>query len=130
MDIQTVRCVLPFEWISPSFIAYLQRPFKPVGLALWGAHLAQASICVMQLGNLLDGVVARGPVPAQFFALLQGQSYQHLVEMVKGDRAPNSWINFRALEPGMRVRIDVTRNGKPIGPDDGVELAMWGETVR
>lgn len=124
-----VRALLPFEWRGDAFQAATQMAFKPVGLALWGAQLAQASVERIQMGNRIEGVTALGPVPAQFFALLQGQSYQHLVKMCEDDALPPFWVDFGAVEPGIAIKIEVTRNGRNIGPSDGVELAMWGLTV-
>lgn len=127
-----LRALLPFEWNEGAgwFEARTQLSFRPKGLALWGAHLAQASVERIDSGNRIEGVTAVGPVPAQFYALLQGQSYQHLVKMIEDGEPPPFWQEFSSIEPGVSLRVWVTREGRAIGPADGVELAMWGLTVR
>jgi hypothetical protein len=121
------RVLLPFEWSpSGSFHARTQMPFRPDGLALWGAELAQASVQRIQSGNMIEAMAAIGPVPAQFFALLPGQGWNELVKLIAADEPPAGWADFGTMEPGQVVQIEVTRDGRRIGPSDGVELAMWG----
>jgi len=118
-----VRVLLPFKPNGPggAFIAKTQMPFRPEGLAIWGADLAQASVTKI--------FASLGPVPAQFFALKPGQGYQDLVEMIEADNPPHGWVDFGTVLPGVYVQIEVTRDGKILGPADGVELAMWGKSL-
>ncbi|HEY2404616.1 MAG TPA: hypothetical protein VGI10_01365 [Polyangiaceae bacterium] len=124
------RALLPFEWCGPYFRGSTQVPFKPDGLALWGAELARASVQVIRNGNTIEGITAIGPLPAQFFSLLPGQGFQQLHEMIERDEAPHGWAEFSTMIPGVDMWIEVVRDGKPIGPADGVELAMWGRSFR
>jgi hypothetical protein len=130
--VRVVRVLLPFEPDGPggSFLAKPQMPFRPDGLAIWGAELAQASVTKIFNGNTIEGVAALGPVPAQFFALKPGQGYQELAELVEAGEPPKSWIDFGTCRHGCYLQIEVTRAGKVLGPADGIEIAMWGRSLR
>ena len=129
---RVVRVLLPFLPYGPggSFLAKPQMPFKPDGLAIWGAELAQANINLILIGNRIEGVANVGPVPASFFALLPGQGYQEVVAMLERGDGPKSFQDFGTVMPGVCVQIEVTRAGKVLGPADGIELAMWGRSFQ
>ncbi|HEY2405571.1 MAG TPA: hypothetical protein VGI10_06200 [Polyangiaceae bacterium] len=128
--VSVVRALLPLEWAGPCFMGKTQVPFKPDGLAIWGAELAKVSVQCIRNGNTIDAITAIGPIPAQFFSLLPGQGFQQLAEMMERDEAPHGWAEFGTIVPGVFLQIEVTRDGKPIGPADGVEMAMWGRSFR
>ncbi|HXJ69862.1 MAG TPA: hypothetical protein VNM39_13210 [Verrucomicrobiae bacterium] len=125
-----VRALLPFDWTGWCFIAKTAVPFRPTGLALWGASLAQAYVSMIRIGNTIEGITAIGRLPAQFFALRSGEGYQQLHDRIERGEEPHGWAEFSTVIPGVLVQIEVERDGKPIGPADGVELAMWGESFR
>lgn len=120
------RALLPFEWCGTVFVGRPQKPFKPKGLIIWGAPMA-AKVNA-KIGINLQGVLAFGGIPAAWFAT--GENYQQiLAKLEAGIQAPD-WITWDLCTVGLMVEVAVFFEGRYFGPADGVEILMWGETVK
>lgn len=120
--------LLPFHYENYAFIAWPQNVFRPEGLAVWAPEDAEVEI---QNGMDVDAVVSSGNTPAAFYyAMPKGMGYAELAERIeKGETPPKSWQEFRTLEVGNSIKISVSRFGNVLGPENGVQLVMWGLTV-
>lgn len=129
MPYELVRSLLPFKFSEPDFVGVCSKVFRPEGLAVWGAE--GAAVEYVLSGCDVDGVCALGAVPAIFYAMPKGWGYADLVGSIeKGETPPKSWQEFQTLAPHVYLRIQVTRSGRALGPADGVQLAMWGHSIR
>ncbi|SRR6266404_2943548 len=124
-DPSQMRCLLPFDFIEKvGFQAQLQRPFRPSGVAIWGAP---AGATVMFFSGVdVVGLASYGEVPARFFAM--GDSFEQISKLLDEGKEPPAWVTWRALPPGGVIRAQVRDHdhGSIIGPRDGIEIAMWG----
>lgn len=121
-----VQAMLPFRYCYSAFEAEPQRPFRPKGLVIWdapkGAEFRQAII-----GNRIQLVASCGGIPARFFAY--GDSYEQIVAKLDAGLQPPAWGTWDTVQVGHRVVIEITLDGNPIGPENGVSLAMWGFAI-
>jgi hypothetical protein len=124
-DPDVVRLLLPFEFVpGQGFHANVQRPFRPKGIAIWGAPPG-ASVLFF-VGVNIEGLASYGQVPAKFFAM--GDNFEQIAKLLEAGKEPAAWITWPALDPGtiVRVRIHARGHGDPLGEKDGIELGMWG----
>lgn len=120
------NCVMPFEYVGTKFIARPQRPFKPHGLAIWGAPrgavLEQALI-----GTSMQLVCSYSDIPCRFFSY--GDSYEQIAKLVNEGKEPPAWCAWDIVHVGMNVQLYIALDGTPLGPSDGLEVIMWGRSV-
>jgi len=124
------RLLLPFTWKGQRFNAEPQRPFRPRGLVIWGAPPGATVHC--WIGIHLEIVAAWGDVPARFFA--SGDNFEQIAKQLEAGKEPPAWVDWHDIRPGVIVQLEVRsrtnvakRTGDlPLGPDDGIELVMWG----
>lgn len=119
------RCLLGFEWKGElGFVASVQRPFQPRGLAIWGAPPG-AVVQQALVGNDLQLVASFGDVPARFFAM--GDSYEQIAKLLDQGKEPPAWCDWDVAHPGMFIRVRLCASGKSqVALYEGIELAMWG----
>lgn len=126
MSIQLIPCVMPFEFFHNRFVASSQRPFKPRGLAIWGApngaELRQALV-----GATMQLVASWGGIPCKFFSY--GDSYEQIAKLVADGKEPPAWCAWDIVHVGMTVQLYIEHNGRALGPNDGVEVVMWGHSI-
>jgi|SRR5882672_1916726 len=128
-DPEQMRCLLPFEFKEKvGFEAQTQRPFRPSGVAIWGAP-AGATVLFFS-GVNVEGLAAYGEVPARFFAM--GDSFEQISKLLDAGKEPPAWITWNAVAPGGVVRVQVRNHdhGSILGPSDGIEVAMWGIALK
>lgn len=119
-----LRGVLGFDFNGSDFQSQPQRPFKPRGLMIWGAPDG-AVVDQATVGQCLQVLQSVDGVPAKFFGF--GKNYADLAKMVDAGVEPPAWCDWDTAFVGSVVRIRIRdRNGKPLGPKDGIELCMWG----
>lgn len=88
-----------------------------------------ADVETMRVGNMQQLSVSHGHLPARFFSM--AQSLEQIVELLEKGIEPPSWGDFDTAEVGNTLVVLVrSQQGKVLGPDDGVELCMWGKAVR
>jgi len=106
-------------WMGQGFYNY-----RPVGLMIWGA-VPGMMLRQMKIGNLGQVIASWDPVPALWFGT--AQSYEQLKELIKEDKALNSWVEFDTLSLGCYSQIDIRdKDGKPCGPNSGISMCTWG----
>lgn len=116
-----------FESLPDRFQAQTQRPFKPKGLVIWGTP-PMATLEIALIGTSSQLLVSFGDFPARWFN--QGDKFAQIQEKMDAGKDPAGWGDWKAVEPGVLIRIMVkSREGKPLGRQDGLEVAMWGEYV-
>jgi hypothetical protein len=123
------RCILPITYDQRGGLWWgdPQEPFRPSGLAIWGAP-ARATVTQCLIGPQLQLVCAFGAVPAKFFA--QADSYAQLAKLVELGKEPPAWCAWDPIAPGVRLRLELkASNGLLLGPGDGIECCCWGTAV-
>lgn len=129
---EVVQAVLGFRFMGEGAGGFWngepQRPFRPAGLIVWGAP-AGAMLEMATIGRDMQLAVSCEPVPVRFFAM--GESFADIAKKLDEGIQPPAWGNWDAVVPGVRARIRIVdRNGRGLGPADGIELVMWGFAVR
>lgn len=123
-----VESLCAFEWRGRCFDAQPQELFRPHGLIIWGAP-PQTTVELLKVGNKGQLLVGYGTFPARWFA--QGDSFAAISKMVDEGKEPPAWGTWDTAEVGNIIRVSLlSKKGKPLGPDDGIELLMWGKSVR
>jgi len=128
-DISEVfEALLPFEWNPIKvFHAAPQRVFKPRGLAIWGAPPG-AVVRQALIGINMQLVAAYGSIPCRFFSY--GQSYEQIYTLLDKGVEPPAWGRWNVASPGQLIQLDIAdEKGRAIGPDEGVEVCMWGHCL-
>lgn len=120
------RCMLPIEYAGGGmWRGQPQRPYRPLGLAIWNApHGTNVAQCL--IGANLQLVCAFGAVPARFFA--QCESYADIGKQIdRGEDPPPAWCSWDPIEPGQYLRLQLTDyNGQPLVDRELIEIASWG----
>lgn len=119
--------LLGLAWADPYWLGEPVVPFRPEGLVIWdappGALVQQA-----QIGMDHQVKVSHAPVPARWFA--SGDNYQQIAEAIAAGKDPPGWCSWKVMYPGLRMQLTLmTSDGRPLGPESGVELCMWGLSV-
>jgi len=122
------RALLGFRCVGDVWRAEPQRPFYPCGLMIFGDVPAGAMLELAVIGQQMQVMVSSTPVPAKFFSTWR--SYEQLAKAVDEGLEPPGWCTWDIVHVGYRVEIRLgTREGKPLDSSDGVDVAMWGETI-
>ncbi len=121
------RALLGFSFRDGCFWGMPQVSFRPNGLVIWGAPdgavLEQAVI-----GNRLEVLASVEGVPVKFFAM--GESYAQIAKLLDEGKEPPAWCTWHVITPGTNLRIMIqSKKGKTLGPEDGIELCMWGRAL-
>lgn len=121
------RALLGFGFHDGLWTSQPQRPFTPRGLLIWGLTGGETlAHCV--IAQSLQVLVSVDPVPARFFA--QGASYEHIARLIAEQNETPAWCDWDRIQVGCVARLELrARDGRALGPDDGIELCMWGETL-
>lgn len=140
----TFCSLLPFTFDQKErvFTTYPQRPFRPAGLCVWAPP--GALIEPVLYNDTLQAVASFGRIPARFFGM--GKNFAQICEQIKNGIEPSHWCDWETILPGRTVRIEVllpegvVLENRPridahatiqrLGPEDGVELVMWGRSIR
>lgn len=118
------RCLLAFYWRDGVFYSEPQRPFKPVGLMIWGAP-AGAKVEHAIVGSNLQLVVSLAPVPCEWFST--AKNYEQVAAMLDEGKDLPQWADWDHVIPGQRFTLTIrSADGRDLGPKDGIELVAWG----
>lgn len=102
------------------WIAQPQLPFRPAALLLYGVD-ATTFVTNILVGRNLQGYVALGRIPGEFFAT--ARSYEKLLEQfAENGIATPSWITFEPCMPGQQLVVHI--EGKCTG------VLMLGHSIR
>lgn len=124
---QKREALCAFEHNGGFFLANVQRPFKPLGLMIWGA-LSGATLEAAYIGNQFQLLVSMGKFPAAWFA--QSQSFEQIFERAKEGLVPAGFGDWDTCEVGCMIRVIIeSTSGERLGPQDGVQIGMWGWTI-
>lgn len=125
---QKVESLCAFDFIQGAgFDAQVFRPFKPIGLMIWGASDG-ATLETAYIGNCTQLLVTSGRFPAKWFAM--AQSFEQIFERMKDQIVPASWGTWDTVVPGVRIRVIIRdREQSVIGEPEGVQIGMWGYSV-
>jgi hypothetical protein len=124
------RGLLSFQYDHGCFQATTYRPFLPRGVIIWGAP--PGATVEFFVGTDLNAV-ALGGAPARFFSM--AENFAQLAKMLDEGKEPPAWVTWKAVDPGVMVRVYVRaaspryEGGAALGPEDGIELAMWGTSL-
>lgn len=124
------RSLLGFEYIKGEFIGQPQRPFRPMGLIIWGApEFAVVSHAV--IGCDLQVLSSWAPVPTKFFSM--GKSYEEVAKLLQEGIEPPAWCDWKTIIVGEQVRLILSQKTPEshtmLGPSNGIELVMWGHQL-
>lgn len=124
---QKREALCAFEHNGSFFMAQPQLLFKPLGLMIWGAPEG-ATMEAAYVGNMMQLLVSMGKFPAAWFA--QSQSFEQIFERAKEGLVPASFGSWDTCKVGMLLRVMIeSKTGAQLGPQDGVQIGMWGWTV-
>lgn len=126
---QRRESLCPFEWSAGfCFQAMPQILFRPSGLIIWGAP-PMASVEQIKVGNCEQLIVSYGRLPARFFS--SGDNFAAIMKLLAEGKEYPSWGTWDTCEVGNILRIVIRdKDDKVLGPEDGIELLVWGITVR
>lgn len=123
-----IRSLLTFSFQPLSgFSSEVVIPFRPIGIAIWNAP--PKSTTEFFVGNMMVGISSIGAAPTKFFAM--GDNFEQIKKLLDEGKEPPAWITWPVLDVNMRIRIRVfDQYNKLIGPDEGIELVMWGISIK
>lgn len=100
-----------------------QRPFKPLGLMLWGVG---DGVCVQPfVGTDYQLIASFGSLPARWFTT--AQSFAEIVKMLDEGKQPPSWGQWKTVTPGVRISLRfLDQDGAPLVVVPTTQALMWG----
>jgi hypothetical protein len=101
---------------------YLQMPFLPCGLLLWGVT-RETVVNRIMVGNIIEGTADDAPIPGEYFA--QGYTFEQIVAMAESNEldvniAARQQLEMSAAGSGSALTLSVT------GPCE--RACVWGRT--
>ncbi len=116
--------LMTFGFRDGVFVAQPMAVFRPVGLVIWGAP-PRSVVEHIQIASMLEGSVTPAPIPVRWFE--SGDNYEQIAAKLDAGQDLPAWVQWSAVRVGQIVQVRLqTRDGKPLGPDDGIEIVMWG----
>ena len=118
------KCCVSFDVCGDWFDCQPFYPFKPRGLAIYGAP--EMSMIEIKIRNEIQANVSFTQLPTKFFN--RDLSFEQISKLIDEGKEPIDWCDFTVVNPSDKIIAEIfDKDKKRITKD--IQIVMWGVCV-